>query len=62
MIANIGITEEHKLQAAQMLQRILANEFLLYTKNRNYHWNVEGNNFVGMHEFYLCVVKPICRQ
>jgi starvation-inducible DNA-binding protein len=52
MIANIGITEEHKQRAAQLLQRILANEFLLYTKTRNYHWNVEGNNFVGMHEFY----------
>jgi starvation-inducible DNA-binding protein len=52
MKANIGLTEEHKQGSANILQRILADEFILYTKTRNYHWNVEGPNFVGMHEFY----------
>lgn len=52
MKANIGLTEEHKQESAQILQRVLADEFLLYTKTRNYHWNVEGMNFLGMHEFY----------
>jgi starvation-inducible DNA-binding protein len=52
MNANIGLTEEHKKGSAMILGRILADEFVLYTKTRNYHWNVEGNNFVEMHEFY----------
>jgi len=52
MNANIGITEEHKQASSQILQRLLANQFLLYTKTRNYHWNVEGSNFLEMHEFY----------
>lgn len=52
MIANIGLTEEHKQGSAKILGRILADEFVLYTKTRNFHWNVEGPNFVEMHKFY----------
>jgi starvation-inducible DNA-binding protein len=52
MNANIGLTEEQKKASAQILGRILADEYVLYTKTRSYHWNVEGNNFVEMHEFY----------
>ncbi len=52
MIANIGMTEEQKASSAQILQRMLANQYVLYTKTRNYHWNVEGPDFLQMHEFY----------
>ncbi|MGN6616134.1 MAG: Dps family protein [Ilyomonas sp.] len=52
MTANIGLTEEQKQQSSLILQRILADEFVLYTKTRNYHWNVEGDNFIELHEFY----------
>src|SRR5690606_4293700 len=34
------------------LNKVLADEFVLYTKTRNYHWNVEGDNFMEMHKFY----------
>lgn len=52
MNANIGLTEEHKKGSAGILGRILADEFVLYTKTRNFHWNVEGSNFMEMHLFY----------
>lgn len=52
MIANIGMSEEQKKASADILQRMLANQYVLYTKTRNYHWNVEGPNFLQMHEFY----------
>lgn len=52
MIANIGMSEEQKQASAQILQRMLANQYVLYTKTRNYHWNVVGPNFLQMHEFY----------
>lgn len=52
MIANIGLSEEQKAASAQILQRMLANQYVLYTKTRNYHWNVVGPNFLQMHEFY----------
>ncbi|RFM27183.1 Dps family protein [Deminuibacter soli] len=52
MNANIGLSEEHKAGSVKILGRILADEFVLYTKTRNFHWNVEGSNFVEMHTFY----------
>jgi len=30
----------------------LADEFVLYTKTRNAHWNVEGPDFHSMHIFF----------
>jgi len=34
------------------LNTLLADEYVLYTKTRNYHWNVEGDGFHAMHKFY----------
>jgi len=34
------------------LNRLLADEHIVYTKTRNYHWNYEGDNFMEMHKFY----------
>lgn len=52
MEAHIGIKQEHLSEIANSLSRILADEFLLYTKTRNAHWNVEGKNFHSMHTFF----------
>jgi len=52
MKADIGLVPEKSQLAAKKLNTILADEFVLYTKTRNYHWNVEGSNFMEMHKFY----------
>jgi starvation-inducible DNA-binding protein len=52
MKANIGITEKNKQAIASALNVLLADEHILYTKTRNYHWNYEGDNFMEMHKFY----------
>jgi len=52
MKANIGITEENKNAVAAQLVKLLADEFVLYTKTRNAHWNVEGTDFHAMHLFF----------
>lgn len=52
MKANIGLTEKNGQAIAQKLNTILADEFLLALKTRNYHWNIEGPNFMEMHKFY----------
>jgi len=52
MKANIGLTEKNSQAIAEKLNIILADEFLLSLKTRNYHWNVEGSNFMEMHKFY----------
>jgi starvation-inducible DNA-binding protein len=50
--ANIGITEENKQLIANDMQRVLADEVVIYIKTRNYHWNVEGDNFMELHKLY----------
>ncbi len=52
MKANIGIPETHLAKIAQNLNVLLADETILYTKTRNYHWNYEGINFMEMHKLY----------
>ena len=48
----IGIDLKKLAAVAQMLSVTLADEFLLYTKTRNAHWNVEGSDFHSMHKFF----------
>lgn len=52
MKANIGLTDKNAQEIAQILNKILANEQVLYAKTRNYHWNYEGDNFMEMHKFF----------
>lgn len=52
METTIGIKNENKLAVAQILSKLLADEFVLYTKTRNAHWNVEGPDFHNMHLFF----------
>jgi starvation-inducible DNA-binding protein len=52
MKPNLGILEEHLREVAEELNKLLADEVVLYTKTRNYHWNIEGPNFHEMHIFY----------
>ena len=50
--ASIGITPAHLQAVASELSKLLADEFLLYTKTRNAHWNVEGPDFHTKHIFF----------
>jgi starvation-inducible DNA-binding protein len=52
MAVNIGIAEKHLQAVANQLQILLADEYILYTKTRNYHWNVEASNFMEMHKLF----------
>ncbi len=52
MQPNIGIKPENLGAVSHALNGILADEFLLYTKTRNAHWNVEGPDFHSMHLFF----------
>ena len=52
MQPNIGIKPEHLTKVAHELNGLLADEFLLYTKTRNAHWNVEGPDFHDKHKFF----------
>ena len=34
------------------LEKALANSYTLMIKTHNYHWNVQGPNFVGLHSLF----------
>ncbi|WP_298143497.1 DNA starvation/stationary phase protection protein [Flavobacterium sp.] len=48
----IGINAENRLKVAENLNRILADEYLLYTQTRKAHWNVEGADFYLKHKLF----------
>ncbi|MBT1689096.1 Dps family protein [Dawidia soli] len=52
MKTNIGIQEDRTQAVAVQLSKLLADEYVLYTKTRNAHWNVEGPDFHNMHLFF----------
>ena len=52
MKANIGIKDANRQAVATILSKLLADEFVLYTKTRNAHWNVEGADFYDKHKFF----------
>ncbi len=48
---NVNIVKESREEIAATLNKILADEFVLYTKARNFHWNVVGPHFQEYHKF-----------
>jgi starvation-inducible DNA-binding protein len=52
MKPNIGLSETQRKGVVQILSVLLADEYLLYTKTRNYHWNVVGPQFNDLHKFF----------
>lgn len=52
MTTDLGISEENRKSVANILSKILADEFVLFTKTKNAHWNVEGIDFYDKHKFF----------
>ena len=52
MTLNLGISESNREQTVKILNTLLADEYVLYTKTRNYHWNVVGPQFNDLHKFF----------
>ncbi len=49
---SIGISAKNRQAVAIELSKLVADEFILYTKTRNAHWNVEGADFYDKHKFF----------
>ena len=54
-----GINPEHLQEVALILSKILADEYILYTKTRKSHWNVEGTDFHSKHLFFESQFKEL---
>ena len=48
----IGLTDKNRAGVVGMLNTTLADEYVLYTKTRNFHWNVVGPQFHDLHKFF----------
>lgn len=48
----IGITDDHRQSVANELMILLSDEFVLYTKTLNAHWNIEGIDFNDKHKLF----------
>jgi starvation-inducible DNA-binding protein len=52
MTLNVGLSESNRDSVVKILNTVLADEYVLYTKTRNYHWNVVGPQFNDLHKFF----------
>ena len=52
MKLNIGLTKEQRESVIGLLKATLADQYVLYTKTRNFHWNVTGPQFHDLHKFF----------
>ena len=49
---NIGLSSEVRQKIASILNKLLADEFVLYTKTLKFHWNVQGITFHDFHQAF----------
>ena len=52
MKPDIGITDKNLKGITDMLSVILADAYMLYTKTRKFHWNVNGQSFMELHKLF----------
>lgn len=52
MKPSIGIAEVDLEKSIRILTILLADEFMLYTKIRKFHWNVCGGSYMEMHTLF----------
>jgi len=52
MKPNIDLSEQQREAVVKILNVLLSDEYLLYTKTRKYHWNVVGPQFNDLHKFF----------
>jgi starvation-inducible DNA-binding protein len=46
------VFNKNKQNIADILNTLLADEYVLFTQTRNAHWNITGNNFGELHIFF----------
>jgi len=52
VVKNIAIGLDEREKVVAVLRSLLADNYVLYTKALNFHWNVEGELFSQLHDFF----------
>lgn len=53
MEAHIGLAPKTRKEVSKILNNLLSDVYLLYTKTLKYHWNVYGMVFHDFHKLFL---------
>lgn len=56
---NNDIEIENRNAVVTALRSLLADNYVLYTKALNFHWNVEGELFSQLHEFFKTLYESL---
>ncbi|NNM95581.1 MAG: DNA starvation/stationary phase protection protein [Bacteroidia bacterium] len=48
----VELQNRNRQSVADILNTLLADEFVLYTQTRNAHWNIKGQSFRELHAFF----------
>ena len=57
-----GLNESHRKAIIGILQQQLADHYVLVTKTKFYHWNIEGPEFHDLHELLDAHYETISEQ
>lgn len=57
-----GVSEENRVKIVERLNQQLADHYVLVTKTKFYHWNVEGPEFHDIHELLDAQYETIAEQ
>ena len=49
---NIGLTEQQRQGVIELLNRDLADAYLLLVKTKKFHWDVVGPQFLTLHKLW----------
>ncbi len=52
MKVDIALSDKARSSVVAILHQVVADEYVLYTKTRNFHWNVTGPHFNDLHKFF----------
>lgn len=47
-----GLKQEERASIVGVLSKYLADNYILYLKTQNFHWNVTGNEFFSLHKLF----------
>lgn len=49
-------------EICELMKEILSDQFLLYVKARNFHWNVSGPQFFGLHSAFEKIYDELSEE
>ena len=57
-----GIPEEQINLSVRWLNHLISDTYVLFVKTRNFHWNVEGMQFMELHKYFQEIYEMLDDQ